>query len=498
MRIIPRIDRDPRIVAFVQTPAGKAAALAVFAALLATMRFPEFFEILAVLGLIMLFPSRRRTLLSLSVVYWIIAHPIWNRTDIVGDAIKQEGLGTLNASFVYRVVLLVMLALFTVGLRIINRGGSSLLVRRPLLTLYLSYTALVLCTSLAPLSGLWRVVAWAFVAAGAGYLWCFSYALLDRNSPDRDPVPLQVGTFLPFWTVTDAPTPFVKGAAYLRKIEAKSPEDLAVCQLKAIKLLAWSLVLLVTQQLFHLFVHGQVTGQAAHLAAPLRALGLGPLSRFAVPYLYATFRRSVLGQPLPWYMCWASLVSQFLGDVLGLSIRGGFVVAICRMAGFRALRNTCRPLQARTIGDFWNRWYYYYKELLVDCFFYPTFVRYFRRHPRLRVVAATFAAVGLGNSMYQFFSYPQHVIELGFWKALLGMRVHVFVNLVMAAGIAVSQLRGRRRSLDRSEAFGGRVMPVAGVWLFYCLLVVFESAGPENGFGDSFRFLFHLFGIRLQ
>ena len=372
MRIIPRIDRDPRIVAFVQTPAGKAVALAVFAALLAPMRFRFFFEVLAVLGLMTLFPSHRRALLSLGVVYWTVVHPILDWSYVTRDVVKQEGLGTLNVSLVYRVVLLVTLALFTVGARIIFRGGSSLPVRRPLLTLYLSYTALLLFVSLAPLSGLWRVLAWTFVAVGAGYLWYFSYVLLDRNSPDRDPVHLQVGTFNPFWNAIyqGAPTPYVKGAAYLRKIEAKSPEDLAVCQLKAIKLVAWSLVLTVALHLFDLFVHGLATTRVAHLAAGLWGLGgLGPLPHLSVPALDEAFGRSILGQPLPWYTCWASLVAEFLRNVLEVAGVGGFLVAICRMSGFQALRVSYRPLQSQTIADFWNRYNYYYKELLVDCFF---------------------------------------------------------------------------------------------------------------------------------
>jgi hypothetical protein len=498
MRIIPQIDRDPRFVALAQTPAGKAVALAVFAALLVPRRLPSFFEILVVLGLMTLLPSHRRALLSLGVVYWVVAHPKLGEylTRLVA---KQEGLGTLNAALVYRVVLLVTLALFTVGLRIVFRGGSSLPVRRPLLTLYLFHMALLLCASLAPLSGLWRVLAWTLVSVVSLYVWYFSYALLDRNSPDRDPVRLQVGTFLPFWAAfyRSGSTPYVKGAAYLRKIEAKSPEDLAVCQLKAIKLLAWSLVLMVTQQFFDWFVHGGDTPRVVGLAAGLWGLGsFGPLPHFSVPSFEQALGASVLGQPFAWYTCWASLVAAFLSNVVEVASAGGFLVAICRMSGFRALRNTCRPLQAQTVADFWNRFSYYYKEMLVDCFFYPTFVRYFKRHPRLRVIAATFAAAGLGNILAEFFhNSPGRIIEFGFWKALLSFRVFLFQALVLSTGIAVSQLRGRRRSPDRSTVFAGRVMSAVGVGLFYCLLSAFDNPERAYGLGDHFRFLFHLFAI---
>ena len=79
---------------------------------------------------------------------------------------------------------------------------------------------------------------------------------------------------------------------------------------------------------------------------------------------------------------------------------GARFIAGCRMAGFNALRNSYRPLSSRTIAEFFNRFYYYFKELLVDFFFYPAFLRYWKGHKRLRMIFATFAAVFFGNSFY--------------------------------------------------------------------------------------------------
>ena len=76
--------------------------------------------------------------------------------------------------------------------------------------------------------------------AGA-YIWFIAYSLLDSDLKSHDPFSLQLGTFRPFWGLTY--TPFVKGAAYLRRIEVRNPEQLAVAQLKGLKLLLWSIVL---------------------------------------------------------------------------------------------------------------------------------------------------------------------------------------------------------------------------------------------------------------
>ena len=36
------------------------------------------------------------------------------------------------------------------------------------------------------------------------------------------------------------------------------------------------------------------------------------------------------------------------------------MIACVRMAGFRALRNTYRPLESRTVAEFWNRYAFYF------------------------------------------------------------------------------------------------------------------------------------------
>ena len=67
------------------------------------------------------------------------------------------------------------------------------------------------------------------------YLWFIAYALTDKNSKPAKELTLELTAFRPLWGSTN--TPFPKGAAYLRRIEAKTPEQLAVVQLKGLKLL---------------------------------------------------------------------------------------------------------------------------------------------------------------------------------------------------------------------------------------------------------------------
>ena len=164
------------------------------------------------------------------------------------------------------------------------------------------------------------------------------------------------------------------------------------------------------------------------------------------------------------------------------------------MAGFGALRNTYRPLTARTIAEFWNRYYFYFKELLVDFFFYPTFFRLFKGRTQLRLAAATFAAAGLGNMFFHFIRDIGYVPRLGLWRALLGFHVYAFYCLVLSTGIIISQLRTARRRAQTPSRWSP-FKSQFGVLLFFCLLQVFDDTGRTHPITVHLAFFLHLFGI---
>ena len=156
----------------------------------------------------------------------------------------------------------------------------------------------------------------------------------------------------------------------------------------------------------------------------------------------------------------------FVEDVLNISVWGGIIIASARMAGFRLLRNTYRPLEARTLAEFWNRYYFYYKELLVDHFFYPAFLRYFRTNRKLRMFFATFAAACVGNLIFHFIRDIHFVAELGLWRALSGEASHAFYTFVLAIGVACRRCAPATAS---SQGMAARSR-AAGLWVAAVLL----------------------------
>jgi D-alanyl-lipoteichoic acid acyltransferase DltB (MBOAT superfamily) len=109
------------------------------------------------------------------------------------------------------------------------------------------------------------------------------------------------------------------------------------------------------------------------------------------------------GADAPWAVSWASVYAELFADVLRLAIKGHLIVGFLRLYGFHVFRNTYKPLLAESVVEFWNRYFYYFKELLVTFFFMPTFTgvgRRFQRIPALRLLAAVVAAAFVGNVYY--------------------------------------------------------------------------------------------------
>ena len=165
------------------------------------------------------------------------------------------------------------------------------------------------------------------------------------------------------------------------------------------------------------------------------------------------------------------------------------------MAGFRALRNTYRPLESRTVAEFWNRYAFYFKELLVDMFFYPTYLRYFKRFPRLRMAFATTMAAMVGNLIYHFYDTIAYVAALGWRRSVMGFQTYLFYCFVLTAGIVISQLRAHNKTKPPQSFLRARLLPVLGVCGFYCFLKIFDDLHRTYDLREHFVFAGRLLGL---
>jgi hypothetical protein len=352
-----------------------------------------------------------------------------------------------------------------------GRRQGSLGARRPVTAALAVIGGLVLVLALAPLHGWPVVLGWIVVLVAARTVWYFCYAVIDRR--DACAAPARAVFLWPVWMIcVNSSVPFGKGTAYLRKIEARDPAAFTDAQVSGLRLLLWALVLNVGQGLFALAV--------------LKA---------GIPGLDVAIARSAAGQPFAWHWNVVSLVTQFLSDLLGLSVFGHFLIACVRMAGFRALRNTYRPFRSRNLAEFWNRYYYYFKELMADLFFYPTYLRCFKKHPRVRMVVATLMAACVGNCVYHFLRDIGFVAEEGLWTAMVRFQTYAFYTLVLGVGISLSQLRAMRRRPAPTSWWLRTALPAAWIFAFYCLSHVFGDYNRNYGLKEHLVFFGHLFGL---
>jgi hypothetical protein len=127
----------------------------------------------------------------------------------------------------------------------------------------------------------------------------------------------------------------------------------------------------------------------------------------------------------------------------------------------------------------------------VEMFFYPTFIRCFKRHPKVRIFFATFVAASLGNTLYHFLFDLTGASSFGLLNFIFAFRAYLFYSLLLALGISASQIRSRK-SLGRRGWFRERVVAPACVLSFYCFVHVFVVTSPSAGV----RYLAYLFSGR--
>lgn len=452
-RIIPDVDRHDGVVAFCRTSPGRSLVICLAAALLYLIRRDLWIESTIVIALATLLPTRRMlvvaimgclypTLTTMSAVVRTGVSP-----ETIINALAGQATGfALAATFCWAA----------------HHWRPALLTRHPVATL------LVLALSLlATLTwGILPAGAWPVVSAFLGYLWFLAYSLAPSPAELRGPSLLQAAMFRPFWGGTS--TPFPKADTYLRRVAAKNDRELAISQIKGLKLLAWTGVLIIARDVVNLAL-GYDSGAALlpdHLWPSVVFPGFPSLAS-AVMSLDSTEQVSrALG--------WAVVMVNLLLTVLNLSIMGHGIIAVCRLCGFNALRNTYAPIGARTIWEFFNRYYFYFKELLVDFFFYPAFLTT-RGWPRpVRVFFATFAAAGFGNFVFHYLLEIDAIRARGMWDAFVSFQWYASYCLVLALGIGLSQLVSQwrvSRGFPTGHWLRGRVVTIAFYALLQALLV---------------------------
>ena len=367
-------------------------------------------------------------------------------------------------------MLVFVFVLLATGLHWTRKHPQAWLSRHPFLVLLLLEITLAVVADWRFVSAEGRVAIWAFIFILMPYIWYVPFAVMDLRAKAGGSLGTQLGILQPFWSPTHLP--FGKGAAFLRKHLAANRRELAITHLKALKLLLWATILTTIRNgLTTIFQDG---------------LGILPVSGAIDASLSGAANTLVLG--------WAALVLSTAKFSLQIAIWAHLFVGIARLAGYRLPRGSWRPLESRTLIEYFNRFHYYFKELLVDLFFLPTFMRAFRSRPRLRIFFATFMAAGVGNAVWHFMRDLDLVAQYGIAHALGSFASYAFYSVVLAIGIAVSQVRANA-GYRPGNTKRARLFSFFCVWGFVVCLHVFSDGSREHTLGQRAFFLLGLFGV---
>jgi hypothetical protein len=165
---------------------------------------------------------------------------------------------------------------------------------------------------------------------------------------------------------------------------------------------------------------------------------------------------------------------------LQIAFWGHLFIGVARLAGFRLPRSTWRPLGSKTLMEYFNRFHYYFKELLVDFFFVPTFFKMFRGHPRLAPVLCHLHGGRGGQCDLALPARYRPHRDDGTWRGVLAsFESYAFYCLVLATGLGLSQVR-MNMGFKPSLSLAGRLRSFLFVWSFVVCLHVFSDGSRSH------------------
>ena len=421
-------------------------------------------------GLTWFTPFRRRATLAIAAVYIGVKTPLQEmaKFDTLPVPSEWPGLAAL--------VLALFGILWLTHRAAVNFKSLPTIIRRhPQLTLHLMYWgALAVLWGSVPAAGAWRSVLLGIAIIFPYLIWRCGYLLLagQQGRAAGTSFADQLIVLWPAFGGTN--TPYGKGLVYLSGLEAKNEEELARSQLAGIKLIILSVLWHIAADVMEGYLYGSGN----------------PVPRMT--------QLVVQGAQAPAPEAWASIYCELVRRVLNLAANGHRVIGILRLFGFNVFRNTYKPLLAESVLEFWNRYYYYFKELLVTFFFMPTFIGLggkLRRWPNLRLFAAVFAAAFIGNMYYHLLHFDFLLATGHVLDTIYALRSRFFYCLLLAIGIYVSMVRQQKRGGKPQSADPvARIRRIFGVWTFFGLIFIW-NVRVNAPFSTRVEFFLGLFGV---
>ncbi len=188
-----------------------------------------------------------------------------------------------------------------------------------------------------------------------------------------------------------------------------------------------------------------------------------------------------------WMLLWASVVH--------------FKVGLWRIFGYNVDPHFNKPWLATNLANFWSRYAFHFRAFLVGAFYYPIFLRFFKKHLQIRVFVATMAAACVGNMIWGHMSENLYYEGLE-WENILDYLPRWPYFLLLGLGISLVQVYLLRKKRNRKPwTWGWRILTdilAAYVTIqFYCLIHIYGRPVPGGSVWEYTRLLLIGLGIHL-
>ncbi|MBF0180099.1 MAG: hypothetical protein HQM03_08755 [Magnetococcales bacterium] len=471
---IDQFHENPRLIEYTTTPPGN---LLLWLAVQGLLLFTHYQFLVPLMILVQLLPRWRMWIMTLSLGGWFVFN-------------KLTQLDPIVPFWYFFNILIIIGSLYLFYRLSLSFASLPRTVRtHPQLFLHALLWFCILILSLLPASYIdspeWPIAnnLTTCVIFFAFLIWRIGFMIYSgkRGSIKQTGFVDHLVYCLPFLGYSQVP--YGKGLDYLLPKMAKERLELAKVQLAGVKLLVLATLWDLFLELLDVAVIGPQQTAPWHLG---------------LHHIDELIAMSATAMP-SFGIVWGSLFVDMVYETTQVAITGHLIIGCLRLFGFNVFRNTYKPLLSQTLVDFWNRYYYYFKELLVDFFFFPTYLSFFKGHPRLRIFTATMASAFLGNFYYHFLQHFDLLLIKGTLPPVTKFSSYLFYCFVLAIGIFVSILReqnqrGRPHPV-RAPWLAALVLVrrIAGVWLFFAILRIWDHT--NSSFLPDTRFFFALFGI---
>ncbi len=150
----------------------------------------------------------------------------------------------------------------------------------------------------------------------------------------------------------------------------------------------------------------------------------------------------------------------------------------------------------------WSRYAFHQREFLVRAFYYPVLFRFFKKHTKLRIFAATMAAAGFGNLVWAHmveglyfegleFESITHVLRTWPYFVLLGLGISI--NVIYSVG-----RKNRRKPWTWGPGIFLDILCVYVTLQFFCLIHVFARPSVDSTLWDHTRLFLVGLGIHID